>query len=404
MAGSGRAEPMATTRRIRSRSVQPIAAGPSAETGPAHVEAAPGAVVVIPALRPGPVLVTLVDRLEREGIAVVVVDDGSGESWRTTFDRCALAGAHVEHLPANHGKGYALRTAFALAGRLFPGAGVVTADADGQHTVEDILGVRAQLEADASRCGPLVLGVRSFGDEVPLRSRLGNAVSALAFRLAAGVPLADTQTGLRGIPAAHLAWAGTLPGDRYEYEYTMLVRAARDGIGLVQRPIATVYEDGNATSHFRPVRDSLRVLAPIGAFAASGLAAFALDTSLFWLLSAMGVPVWTALAGARLVSSSLNFSINRWWVFRGGRRVPLGAAVGGYGVLAAAVLAGGIGLVQLLSALGVPLLAAKVSADLVLFALSYAVQRLVVFAGPGRRPDPVSVKAGVEPEAVGSVR
>lgn len=351
------------------------------------------AVVAIPALEPAEALVALVGELERARVDVIVVDDGSGSGSRAVFDRCALAGAVVVHLARNGGKGRALRVAFETAAQSFPGAGVVTADADGQHTPGDILAVRAVLDAAGGRTftgapgmrarpRPLVLGVRSFGAETPLRSRFGNAVSSLAFRVASGAALGDTQTGLRGLPAEHLAWARSLPGDRYEYEYAMLVRAVRDGIGLVHVPIETVYEDDNAGSHFRPVRDSLRVLGPVLTFAASGSVAAVLDTGLFWLLTVLGLPIPAALAGARAVSAVVNFSSNRWWVFRGGRRVPLARAAARYAMLALGILLAGTVLVDVLAGLGVPVLIAKVSADLLLFCGSFAVQRLVVFRRP----------------------
>ncbi|WP_283774727.1 bifunctional glycosyltransferase family 2/GtrA family protein [Brachybacterium equifaecis] len=362
------------------------AAAPAPAAGTAQ-SAAP-AVVVIPALEPGHDLVVLVSSLLASGTDVVVIDDGSGSRFDVVFDRCELQGAHVLRLPENHGKGYALRTAFAFVREEFPGAGVVTADADGQHRLADIAAVRALLDSPATLAGvtrPIVLGVRTFDkDDVPLRSRLGNAVSALLFRAASGTALGDTQTGLRGIPAEHLEWAQSLPGDRYEYEYTMLVRASREGIGLAQVPIETVYTEENATSHFRPVRDSLRVMGPVLAFAGSGVLAFAVDTGLFLAFTALGAPLWLALGAARVVSGGINFSVNRWGVFGGGAQVPLRQAAVRYAALAGAVLAGGIAAVDALAAMGVPLVVAKILADAGLFALSYLAQRFLVF---GRRAE-----------------
>lgn len=382
----------------------PTTAVPVLQPGPRHrggssAQAPVGrAVVVIPALEPGPELIELVRALRAEQIDVVVVDDGSGPAYEGVFDICWMVGSVVHHLPENRGKGFALRQAFALVQIWFPGHGVVTADADGQHTLADIHAVRNLLDGVGTdgaddRSTPahalpepssqIVLGVRSFaGTEeypVPLRSRLGNAVSAGVFRLVTGVRLGDTQTGLRGLPAQHLAWAAALPGDRYEYEYTMLVRAAREGIGLRQLPIETVYVDENATSHFRPVRDSLRVLGPVAAFSGSGLLAFGMDTGLFLLGSHLGLAVWPALALARMVSSSMNFAVNRWAVFGSKDTVPLKRSAARYLTLALLVLIGGAALVQAGAALGMPLLVAKVIADSVMFCLSYVVQRLVVF-------------------------
>ncbi|MEE1650084.1 bifunctional glycosyltransferase family 2/GtrA family protein [Brachybacterium sp. J144] len=345
------------------------------------VPAPGGVVVVIPALAPGPELLELVGALAALGVDGVVVDDGSGPDHAVTFDACEVLGARVLRLPENRGKGAALRAALDLVRAELPGRCVVTADADGQHSLLDVLRVATAVVAPTADGAPaIVLGVRSFtGPEVPLRSRLGNVVSSWAFEAVAGVRLGDTQTGLRGIPATLLDWAGTVPGDRYEYEYALLVAAARRGIPLREVTIATLYVDENATSHFRPVRDSLRVLAPVLAFAGSGLAAFALDTGLFLALAGLGAPVWLALAIARLISAGTNFALNRHVVFRGGRRVPLGRALARYAGLAAGVLLADIALVSALHAVGVPLLGAKIAADLLLSALSYAVQRVVVF-------------------------
>ncbi|GAA1310459.1 hypothetical protein GCM10009591_19570 [Brachybacterium tyrofermentans] len=338
-------------------------------------------VIVIPALEPGPELVELVSALRAEGTEVLVVDDGSGPDWSALFDRCVDAGARVHHESLNRGKGAALRRAFRLVHDRFPDHGVVTADADGQHTVEDIRRVQEALAGvERSRADALVLGVRDFSlPEVPARSRLGNAVSSAMLALVAGVRLGDTQTGLRGIPASRLEWARMVPGDRYEYEFSMLRQAACDGLPLTSVPIATVYLDENATSHFRPVRDSLRVLGPVVAFSLSGLASCAVDTAMFLGLHAVGMPLWAALVLARVISGSANFLLNRRVVFDKEGRAPLGRAAGRYGLLAAAMLAGGVLLVDASVALGASPLWAKLGTDVVLFGLSFAVQRLVVF-------------------------
>lgn len=348
-------------------------------------------VVVIPALQPTPALVALVRDLRADAIDVLVIDDASGPDWSVAFDRCELLGAEVLRRPVNGGKGSALREAIAHVRRVHPGAGVVTADADGQHMPADIRRVRDELDlrmraAELAGAGgtaardaeaSLVLGVRSFGGEVPVRSRVGNIMSSLALRVTAGLSLGDTQTGLRGIPASLLAWATEIPGDRYEYEYAMLVRAGRELRAVTTVPIDTVYEDGNAVSHFRPVRDSLRVLGPVLAFGVSSLLSAVADTGLFWLLGTAGAPVWAALAVARLVSGTLNFSANRWLVLQGGADVPLGRAIAAYVALAGALLLGGMLVVDALVALGTGLLGAKIIGDCLLFVISLAVQHAI---------------------------
>ena len=69
----------------------------------------------------------------------------------------------------------------------------------------------------------LVLGTRDFGkDNVPFKSRAGNRITSVCFRLACGVKLPDTQTGLRAFSAELLPEMLDIEGERYEYEMRML--------------------------------------------------------------------------------------------------------------------------------------------------------------------------------------
>ena len=44
----------------------------------------------------------------------------------------------------------------------------------------------------------------------------------MLFTLATGERISDTQTGLRGYPAAMLPWLRSVRGERYEYELNLL--------------------------------------------------------------------------------------------------------------------------------------------------------------------------------------
>ena len=109
-------------------------------------------------------------------------------------------------------------------------------------------------------------------------------------------------------------------GDRYEYETNMLLALNGYGIKYHEHRIETVYIEENQTSHFRPVRDSLRIYALILKFLLSSGAATIIDLLLFYLLSRF-LPsgkyvTLEATVMARIVSSLVNFSINRNVVFR----------------------------------------------------------------------------------------
>lgn len=337
-------------------------------------------IVLIPAYEPDDRLVELVAALGGAGCRVVVVDDGSGTAYGPVFDDAARLGATVLRHDANRGKGAALRTGFAAIRARHPGEDVVTADCDGQHLVADILAIAA---VTAESRTAIVLGVRAFdGPDVPRRSRLGNHASRAAFALAAGQRLADTQTGLRGYPANLLDWLVGLPGDRFEYEFRMLLRARDAGWTIAEVPIATVYLERNAGSHFRPIADSVRVWAPFARFTLSALLAFAVDTIALLVLQAATGWLLGAVVGARLVSAGVNYTVNRAFVFRD-RAQRVRSSLPQYAALAALLLAANYGTLSALTEAGVPLLPAKVLTEGLLFAVSFQVQRNLVFRASG---------------------
>ena len=215
--------------------------------------------VLIPARRSTPALTPLVDALKDAGFgAVIVVDDGSPAADQPAF--AALGGKQRVYLTRhalNLGKGRALKTGINFYLKAFPGFyGLITADADGQHTASDIMRVG---EALLGHPGRAVLGARSFAGQVPLRSRFGNALTRLLFRIASGNAMKDTQSGLRGFPTALLAELAALGGERYEYEMNVLAHLCRSGQAPLELPVSTIYIDENRSSHFDPVRDSTRI-------------------------------------------------------------------------------------------------------------------------------------------------
>ncbi len=358
-------------------------------------------IVLIPSYQPDGRLVRLLDDLRdcAPDLHVVVVDDGSGPGYRTVFAAVRGTGRTLLTHPANQGKGRALKTGFAHIARHWPRAAVVCADSDGQHSVADILRVAQALRQQSARPSAgaatladrtdddrpaIVLGRRTFTGDVPARSTLGNRASAVLFRLATGVRVRDTQTGLRGCPGSLLDWLGSIRGDRFEYELTVLLRAAAAGIPLVEVDIATIYLEENASSHFRPVRDSVRVLAPLLRFSAASLLSFVLDTVLL-----LGLQSWTgnlllAVVGARVGSAAANFLANRHLVFTARRR-PAGPALVRYALLVVGLLAANYLLLRVLTGIGIGLLVAKVLTEALLYAVSFQVQRRVVFS-PGASP------------------
>lgn len=283
--------------------------------------------VVVPSLNPTDRLTDTVDGLLRAGFTqVVLVDDGSRPETKGYFEAAAARpGVTLLRHEVNRGKGAAMKTAFSWLLEHRPGcAGVVTVDGDGQHHPEDAAACARKMAAE----GKLILGCRDFSqDDVPPRSRMGNRITCGVFRVFCGLPVSDTQTGLRAIPMEYLPRLTAVAGERYEYETNMLLALRDMDIPWGEVKIRTIYLDENKESHFHTVRDSWRIyrliLARFFRYTLSSLLCAVVDGWLFALLSSVlewrlwGVAHTAAAAGgARLVSSLLNFALNRSLVFR----------------------------------------------------------------------------------------
>ena len=332
--------------------------------------------VLIPAWEPESRLVELISNLSRSGLGLVlVVDDGSSAVTQPIFDAVQQLEVRVVRHAVNLGKGRALKTGFNYILTEYPEIlGVVTADADGQHTVPDILRVSETLASNGNRP---VLGAREFGKEVPLRSKFGNVLTRYIFAFVTGSKLRDTQTGLRGFPKFLLPELMVLDGERYEYEMTVLAHLCREGNRPAEVPIATVYIENNRSSHFNPIRDSMRIYFVLARFFASSILAGSIDYVCFSIAFAASHNVALAVAVGRL-SSLVNFAINKSFVFRSRRSI--GSALLRYYALVIAVGCISFGFIWLLhNYLGWNVYAAKVPVDLLLSLVSFSIQRTFVF-------------------------
>lgn len=272
-------------------------------------------VVVIPAFNPSPELVGFVQRLaETEIRHIIVVNDGSAPSCDGVFKEiAAMAKVTLRRHAVNLGKGAALKTGLNHAYLELPDAvGVVTADADGQHLPEDVVKVGKALCSDPDR---LVVGSRGFDRNVPLRSKFGNIVTRHIFWFLVGKKLTDTQSGLRGIPMDMIPTLLRIESNGYEFELDMLIACKREDRGILEQRIATVYLNGNRSSHFNPLIDSIKIYFTLLRFMISSMLTAVIDYIIFLFVFSIGSNILLSQAAARFVALIFNYAVNRKLVF-----------------------------------------------------------------------------------------
>ena len=341
---------------------------------------------LIPAYQPGERLVSLAEELVRLGFSVVVVNDGSSPDKQPYFDGASKYAEVLAH-PRNMGKGAAIKTGIRhIAKKQAGGAAIVVVDCDGQHLPADALRVANEAVAHP---GSYVLGVRSVGQKMPLRSRFGNTVTRVVFKLLSGVYVSDTQTGRRAFYGSLFESLLEIEGERYEYEINALMRLAKARVPICEVPIETIYHDRkNSVSHFRTFADSYRVYAgmlraadmPMLRFFVCSLLSFCVDFILFNIFLSMfeHLPFGEVISNvaARVFSGAFNYKLNCDFVFHT-KTSP--KTFFEYAALAVAILLLNSVVLVVYTRLGISTRVAKLLSELTLFVISFTVPRFAIF-------------------------
>lgn len=343
-------------------------------------------VVIIPAYKPDETLVTITGKLWVYGCQMVVVDDGSGEEYQKIFDKVKDICIVLHHLE-NRGKGAAIKTALTyIKSELWDSGLIGIMDCDGQHLPEDMMKL---LEFAGAHRKALVLGVRTVGAEMPLKSRLGNKITRMVFRLVSGVKVSDTQTGLRAFDAEMIQRLLSVKGERYEYEMNVLMTLAKKKIPIEEVPICTIYRDeNNSNSHFRSFVDSVRIYKDILKFTFSSFSSFLLDYLLFSLMLFFmpHTAVYTLLANiaARAVSAFYNYSMNCRFVFRTVRKAK--TAVHYFALAGFLLIMNNLILEIFTQVFQISVYPAKLLTECILFIFSWLIQKFVIFRKKIQKP------------------
>lgn len=348
--------------------------------------------ILIPALNPTDTLVNYVHSLIQNGFRqIILVNDGSTAACDIIFRQCeAFPECTVLKHSVNLGKGRALKTGFqAYLQQVNPTLkGVITADADGQHLVKDVILLDEAMDTSTEHC---ILGVRNFKKAgIPFRSRFGNVCTSAVFKVLYGSSVKDTQTGLRALSNTFIEEIIKLPGDRFEYEINMLIAAALKKKKICQIDIHTIYENNNEQSHFRPVRDSIKIYSCLMRsflrYTFSSLSAAVLDLLLFFLFSFLfqnflseGMQILLATAAARVLSSLYNYFVNKNFVFQNKskhqRSIFKYYLLCIFQMLCSAFAVWGIHMLLPLNKVVI-----KAIVDLLLFIISYQIQQRFIFS------------------------
>lgn len=330
-------------------------------------------IALIPSYEPDYRLKDLVEELITNKIEVVVVNDGSNDNYKEIFESIKKFSKVLEY-KTNKGKGYALKHGLKYIKENYNDYVVVTMDSDGQHTVKDAIKLCDYVVEHPLE---LVIGKRIRGEKTPIRSRIGNGITKIVYRIVTGVNVYDTQTGLRCFSDKLMDFNLNVDGDRYEYEMNVLLFAARENIKITEIEIETIYIDHNSGSHFNTLKDSYRVYKQIIKFSLSSIMSFIIDYIFYSVFIILIGNITISNILARIISATVNYSINKTIVFKSNRKTF--KTFTEYFLLAGIILILNTLLLNIVVKIGVNLFVAKILVEIVLFILSWSIQKKRIF-------------------------
>ena len=340
--------------------------------------------LIIPAYNPEEKLfLDFLEQATKHFTNIIVVNDGSKEECEVVFSKINEIYPKIKILKhsVNLGKGRALKTAYNVyLSEYLNCIGMVQADCDGQHCIDDVVNCAKTLREHQN---VLVLGVRDFNSkDVPPKSKFGNKITRIIFKIFIGISIKDTQTGLRAIGNENLKKFVATKGERYEYETNVLIDCKSDNIEIMEVPIKTIYIEKNHTSKFNPIKDSFTIYKLFGKYIFASLSAFVIDIILFnvMMLIFMKIQIDNKIIYstiiARIISSLYNFRINAKMVFK---NMNSDSFIKYVVLVIIQMLVSAFSVNMLSKAIPINATVIKIVVDLIIFMINFVVQREIVF-------------------------
>ncbi len=197
-----------------------------------------GAWVVIPLYNEASVITDVVTGLRPSFRHIVCVDDGSADGSAAA---ARAAGATVVAHPVNLGQGAALQTGIEYVLEHPSADYIVTFDADGQHRVEDAVGMVREARRDDLA---IVFGSRFLDD----RTRPGwmkhviLKTAVWVTNQTTGLRLTDAHNGLRVIRRDAAGYV-RLKQDRMAHATEIVLQLGNTGLPWAEYPVELLYTD-----------------------------------------------------------------------------------------------------------------------------------------------------------------
>lgn len=216
--------------------------------------------VIIPVYKHGKACVSVVEKLKKYNVPVILVDDGNGAENRSYLEKILMENSRfvdLVTLPKNSGKGGAFKVGIIRAHeRGFSHA--LQIDADGQHDESQI---PFFLEKSAAAPKKMICGYPVYDESAPAARKNGRKFAnnwCKIVSLESGIK--DALCGFRIYPveSTYKLVANHKLDSRMGFDTEILVKLIWAGVRYEFYPVKVTYPS-DGISNFRAVRDNARI-------------------------------------------------------------------------------------------------------------------------------------------------
>lgn len=217
--------------------------------------------ILIPSYKPDPNFFNLIQKfLLYKNINIIVINNGNDLKYKKYFnkieslDRCLVINVEI-----NYGKGNGIKKAIPFILNKFKDTGyVIFADADGQHTYQDI-GVFLKKIKNLSK-NYFIIGNRLHNKNTPIKNLIGNKIYNFILRKKFKFTVKDALCGLRAIHYSNLNLLLEIKENEFEFEVETIKKIHINKLLKIEEiNISSTYFK-NHKSHFSTIKDSFKLI------------------------------------------------------------------------------------------------------------------------------------------------
>jgi glycosyltransferase involved in cell wall biosynthesis len=337
--------------------------------------------IIIPAYQPNNELVSLIKALTRNpNQRIILVDDGSTGNSREIIDAIDKDFSQVDVLrhAINLGKSKAIRTGFNhyLLNYANDSIGIVTVDSDERFNQNDISKI---IECFVKNPRTIVVGIEKPENKQSRFLQVLNNFFITSLQKFTGATIVENSTDLRGIPKDVIVEFLKTDESENDFELDMLIKATQNKHSVLEMPIQNINKIRYNNPFPKVLRDSTKTIFVFLRFSLLSMSAAAIDFAVFSIAFINTKTVFSSMVIARIVSGTFQFTLGKRVVFKSTKKI-FGEIIR-YVLLVIVLMLLSYGvLTPMVVYLKINTYLAKVIAEVTIFLLSFAAQRILVFS------------------------